>query len=202
MAVWIRNAGNLEWAGDSTVVGFNDLLGGYRAPVQAALTAENIRFDTVGPTTDAYGKHWGVSGENAYTLAPLVRANAALYRPRFMYFAAGINDIGGHSRTAAQTRTALQDCVAEAQAGYSGVICLVQTIIVPQNASFPTYWANRAIAEETNTLLPAMCASVGAHLVDVGAPPCPDGVHPSQASYTDVMAPIIAAAFLRVIPGG
>lgn len=201
MALWVRNAGNVEWTGDSTVVGFNSLLGGWREPVQAALTAANIRFTTVGPNTDAYGNHWGVSGENAYTLAPLVRANAALRRPRFMYFGIGINDIGGHGRSAAQTRTALQDCVTEAQAGYSGVTCLVQTLIVPQNDSFPTYWAARDVVAECNALLPAMCASVGAYLVDVGAPPCPDGVHPSQTGYIDTMAPIIAAAMLAAIPG-
>lgn len=205
VAQWIRYAGRILAMGDSITIGHNGLVGGWRVGLSSALTAAGVGHTFVGPYSDAYGAHRGVSGTAACLQTSAVQTDCATYGPRLILLNYGVNDIGGSAdggqeRTAAQTITAMGGVIDWCQAGAPGAIILVGSIVVPQSPAFASYWARRAIHEEYNSLLPALCDSKGVVFDDAGAPETTDGVHLSATGY-GVRAASIAARLLQFVPG-
>lgn len=205
MASWVRYAGRILVMGDSITVGHNGLVGGWRVGLSTALTTATVQHTYVGPYSDAYGAHRGVSGTAACLQTSAVQTDCETYDPRVIVISYGVNDIGGNAdggqqQTAAQTITAITNVINWCQAGAPQASILVATVVVPQTSAFASYYARRAIHEEYNALLPALCASKGVRLVDMGAPTTSDGVHPDADGYAD-MAATHSAAILAALPG-
>lgn len=200
MTSWVRNAGRIMCVGDSIVVGYYGLTGGWRAGLSAALDALGVHHTFVGPYSDAYGAHRGVSGTSAYGQTSALQTDCETYRPRVVLFAYGVNDIGGAAaggaeRSAADTLVEIEECLDWIEAGAPYAEIGVQTVIVPQTNGIPSYYSRRAEVEALNALLPAAVAARSrARQVDVGAPPTTDGVHPSDgAGYPDMVDAYVAA---------
>lgn len=205
MADWIRNAGRILVMGDSITVGYHGLVGGWRVGLTGALSTAGVAYTTVGPYSDAYGNHRGVSGISAYQQTSGVQTDCETYKPRIIVIGYGANDVGGSAaggqqRTAAQTITELGEVIDWCQAGAPHAMLFLQTVIVPQNNGIPSYYDRRDIFSELNGLLPALCVSQGVTLIDVGAPDTTDGLHPSSTGYSS-MATAISDALLARIPG-
>lgn len=200
MAQWVRYAGRVLVMGDSVTVGYNGLVGGWRVGLSTALTAATVQHTYVGPYSDAYGAHRGVSGDRAGAQGAGFQTDCETYDPRVIIIAYGVNDIGGEYLDATGTLAALSNCVSLAQAGAPQAIILVQSLIVPSTNDFPTYYANRAENEAVNAALPAWCNARGVRFVDIGNPATSDGVHPTAAGYA-TMVTAISAAVLAALPG-
>ena len=199
MADWIRNAGRILVMGDSITVGYYGLVGGWRAGLTSALSTAGVAHATVGPYSDAYGNHRGVSGICAYQQTSSVQTDCETYKPSIIVSASGANDIGGGA-TAAQTIAELGEIIDWCRAGAPHAMIELQTVIVPQNNGIPSYYDRRDIFSELNGLLPALCVTYGVSLIDVGAPDTTDGLHPSSTGYAS-MATAISSALLARIPG-
>ncbi len=205
MAPWVRYAGRVLVMGDSITVGYNGLVGGWRVGLSTALTAATVQHAYVGPYSDAYGAHRGVSGTAACLQTSGVQTDCETYDPRVIVISYGVNDIGGNAdggqqQTAAQTITAITNVINWCQAGAPQATILVASIIIPQTSAFASYYARRSIMEDYNTLLPATCAAEGVRFLDVGAPSTSDGVHPDASGYA-AQAASIAGAVLAALPG-
>lgn len=177
--------------GDSITVGYYGLVGGWRPGLSSGLTTDGLPHDYVGSLSDAYGAHDGVSGSFAASQSSALTTSAATLRPTVAIVGWGVNDIG----TLDHTATTVADQLDSILGWLSAVpVCLLQTVIVPQTNDIPAYYARRARVEELNTLLPAVVAGHShARLVDMGAPPTSDGVHPTSTGY-DQMATALRTA--------
>jgi lysophospholipase L1-like esterase len=167
-------------------------VGGWRVYLVSMLFAAGVTAEFVGPYTNV-GAHRGVNGTSAFQQTSQLQTDCATYQPRIVPIALGVNDIGGladggQGRTAAQTLTELAECIAWVKAGTPQAIVLVQTVVVPQGPTYPTYWANRLEHVSLNESLPSLCAEHGATVVDVGAPETTDDIHMSDgvAGYQSV----------------
>lgn len=207
MAAWVRYAGRIMCIGDSIVVGYHGLTGGWRAGLSAALTAAGIQHVFVGPYSDAYGAHRGVSGTSAYAQTSAVQTDCETYRPRIVLFAYGVNDCGGAAaggaeRSAADTLVEIEECLDWIEAGAPYASIGVQTVIVPQTNDIPSYYARRAEHEALNAGIPGLAAThARARVVNVGAPPTTDGVHPSDVAGYPAMVDDYVVALDAMIPG-
>lgn len=200
MAPWVRYAGRILCTGDSITVGYNDLVGGWRPGLSAALTAAGIGHVYVGNYSDAYGAHRGVSGDRAGAQGAGLQTDCETYDPRVIVFGYGVNDIGGEYLDAAGTLDAIETAIGYAQAGAPQAIVFVQSLVVPDTNDFPTYYARRAMNDAVNASLPALCDSLGCRFVDIGDPERSDGVHPTAAGYATMTA-AISAAVIAALPG-
>lgn len=200
MTSWIRYAGRIMPCGDSITVGETALIGGWRAILQTTLNAQNLAPVYVGSSSDGYGSYVGGSGTTAQGFAAGLSGLCTTYIPRVVILGWGANDIGGDGVDATTCLSRLSTCISGARSGAPQAIVLQQTLVVPQNGgTYPAYYAARATFEEVNAALPALCRSLGAELVDIGAPATSDGLHPTGAGYTSVAA-AISSALLRVLP--
>jgi lysophospholipase L1-like esterase len=206
VATWVRYAGRILIADDSTGVGAQGFVGGWRPGLSAALTAAGVGHTYVGPYSDAYGAHRAVNAISAYQQTSAVQTDCETYDPRLVLIGYGHNDVGGlpdgaQGRTATQAIEALSDVIGWVRAGAPQALIFLRTVIVPQNPTIASHWARREIFEDLNGLLPALALSAGAHLIDVGAPTSTDGMHPDAPGYS-AMASTIASAVLAALPGG
>jgi lysophospholipase L1-like esterase len=176
MAAWVRNAGRIMVAGDSITVGHNGLVGGWRVGLSSALVAAGVAYSYVGPYSDAYGAHRGVSGDRAGAQGAGFQTDCETYDPSLVILGYGVNDIGGEYLDATGTLNAISDVIVRTQAGAPQALILVQSLVVP-GPGFPTYYANRAENIEVNAALPAFCSARGCYFVDIGSPETSDGVH-------------------------
>lgn len=196
MTDWIRYAGRIMPCGDSITVGETALIGGWRAILQASLNAQNFAPVYVGSSSDGYGSYVGGSGTTAQGFAAGLSGLCTTYSPRVVILGWGANDIGGDLADAATTLDRMSACIEGVLLGAPQAICLQQTLVVPQSG---VYYGQRAVFEEVNAALPALCASLGVPLVNIGTPATSDGLHPTGAGYAS-MADLIYAALLDALP--
>lgn len=207
MTSWVKSAGRIMVMGDSITLGWYSQLGGWRVGLGSALTSAGIGYSYVGPLSDAYGAHRAVIATAASQQTSAVQTDCATYRPRVVIIGWGANDVGGiadggQGRTAAQAIMSLGDVIDWTTAGAPQAKVFVQTVVVPQTSAIASYWAARATFSELNGLLPALCTSRGATLIDIGAPTTSDGLHPDQtATGYPAMASTIYAAVAAALPG-
>jgi lysophospholipase L1-like esterase len=181
--------------GDSIVMGYNPLIGGWREPCRVALQALGRPVNFVGPNYNT-GYHYGVDGQKAITLNSSPATFTAListYVPDVLCLALGVNDMNSGQADAPTTLAALSSLIDLAQAAAPACRILVQTVITPtptlHGPEFVTFAAGIA----------AMVSGQGATLVDVGAPALDDGLHPTTpgfATMAGIYTPLIYAATL------
>jgi lysophospholipase L1-like esterase len=184
--------GRLLVAGDSIAIGYSALTGGWRLNTIANLEAMGVACTGVGPYTTGLGNHRAVSGEKASEVTDL-QAVIAAYTPDAIVIAWGPNDIGAGDGAVA-TLAAINARIDDAQAaGIPNSRIFVQSIVKATAGPFAAF----AVDYDTvNAALPAACVTQGVTFVDIGAPANSDGVHPTDAGYTNTMQPPIIAAFM------
>lgn len=199
-ASWIRYAGRIMVVDNSIGVGEEGLVGGFRAVIADELDALDIGHVWVGPYSDAYGSHRAASGTLAADQTSALQTDCETYDPRIVIIGYAENDLGT-SYTAAQTIASVTACIQWIKAGAPQAIVIVRTAIVPQTNDIPAYYARRALFSEYNTLVPAMCESEGATMVDLGVPTTSDGLHldDTATGYT-AAGTTLAGTIVRLIP--
>lgn len=193
--MWVGNAGKILCCGDSITVGYHSLLGGWRVGLSSALTASGITHAFAGPYSDAYGSHAGVSGSSASDQSSALQTMCETYDPNIVIVGWGVNDVGGvaaggRGHSAATALADIEACLEWVIAGAPQARVFQTTLIVPQNNGIPSYYSRVPHFEQVNVGLPALCKSLGVTLIDYGAPPTSDGLHPSQTGYASMATDI------------
>lgn len=181
--------------GDSIVVGYLGLVGGWRPVADALCRNVGRSISFVGPYNDT-GFHRGVSGDRLTFVAaalPTFAAELTTYVPDVVLLAWGANDIG-NGVTVANALIALNSIIDQCRTSRPSCTVLVQTIILPLGGAYAAF-AAQAVA--FNAALPAVCAAKNCTLVDVGVIATSDGIHPTDtATGYPAQGAIIAPAIV------
>lgn len=176
--------------GDSMTVGANDLVGGYRVPLQAL--APDIQF--VG-RLDSFGPHEGVGGNTIAQITARVTGSVIdVFKPSVILLLAGHNDLSiPHSASVA----AADYCTLATMYANRACAPLVLVSNLPPNANQST--------ADFNAALPGAFAGAPANVRlvnitstmtladDIGG----DGVHPNASGYSKM-----AIAWAANLPAG